>query len=203
MRGVSDPPGAFLVGGPRRGRVLRGVGQPRGIFGDLPSGGFSGGALCLPRRILFLVGGPRWGRFCGALGSPGGFLAIRPMVVFLVGRSACPGGFFFWWWTGAVLLKGLSFLPGRPRRGSFLRLRPQAFFTPSGHRWREVRRPGSALRPPPRNPPQHFLCEEILGTPGIPVPCKARRGCAGTPSPGRKGLRTSTPGNAPPPAHPT
>ena len=65
------------------------------------------------------------------------------------------------------------------------------FFAASaaGFSWREVRRPGSALRPPPRNPPQHFLCEEILGTPGIPMPRKARHGRAGTPSPSRKGLR--------------
>ena len=56
---------------------------------------------------------------------------------------------------------------------------PQAFFIPSGHKCREVRRPGSALRPPPRNPPQHFLCEEILGTPGIPVPQKCDTGARG------------------------
>ena len=79
---------------------------------------------------------------------------------------------------------------------------PRDFFTPLGHKCREVRRPGSALRPPPRNPPQHFLCEEILGTPGIPMPRKARHGRAGTPSPSRKGLRDLNAGQNSPANHP-
>ena len=79
-------------------------------------------------------------------------------------------------------MTNLLFMPGRPRRGRFFAAAAAGFF------WREVRRPGSALRPPPR-----------LG-----ARYRAKLGIwrAGTPSPSRKGLRDLNAGQNSPANHP-
>ena len=73
-------------------------------------------------------------------------------------------------------------MPERPRRGRFFAATAAGFF------WREVRRPGSALRPPPR-----------LG-----ARYRAKLGIwrAGTPSASRKGLRDLNAGQNSPANHP-
>ena len=94
------PEDSFFGGRAPVGAVLRGVGQPRGIlFWWDGQGGFSGGAFCVPRRILFLVvdrGGAPEGAFFFAGAAPAGlFFAAQVPIRYLV-AGLCPAPRAHW-----------------------------------------------------------------------------------------------------------